>query len=83
MFHCLTPAARWDAMGYDMLNKGFDVNRITFGLNFGLAFIPYDSVLRIDYEQYFLRKDLVFPDFDNRDPYMADNKVTVELVVRF
>ena len=83
MFHCLTPAARWDAMGYDTWNKGLDVNRLTVGINFGLTFIPFDSVLRIDYEQYFLRKGLVFPDFDNRDLHVADNKVTVELVVRF
>ena len=79
IFHCLTPAARWDAMGYN----GFDVKRITVGINFGLTFIPYDTVLRFDYEQYFMRKGLVFPDFDNRDPHVADNKVTMELVVRF
>jgi hypothetical protein len=83
MFHCLTPAARWDAMGYDVPNGGPDVNRLTVGINFGLTFIPYDSVLRIDYEQYFLRNGLLFPDFDNRDPHVADNKVTVELVVKF
>ncbi len=83
IFHCLTPAARWDAMSYDVPNGGFDVNRLTVGINFGLTFIPYDSVLRIDFEQYFLRKDLIFPDFDNRDLHVADNKVTVELVVKF
>ncbi len=83
MFHCLTPAARWDAMSYDILNRGVDVNRITVGLNFGLALIPYDSVIRIDYEQYFVRKGVDFPDFDNRDTHVADNKVTVELVVKF
>ena len=83
MFHCLTPAARWDAMGYDVANNGFDVKRFTIGINLGLTFIPYDSVLRFDYEQYFVRKELIFPDFDNRDPHVADNKITVELVVRF
>jgi hypothetical protein len=83
MFNCLTPALRWDAMGYNALSRGLDVNRLTAGLNFGLTFIPYDSVLRIDYEQYFLRRGLQFPDFDNRDPHVADNKLTVELVIRF
>ena len=83
IFHFLKPAARWDAMGYDVWNSGIDINRITLGLNFGLTFMPYDSVLRIDYEQYFLRKGLAFPDFDNRDLHIADNKITVELVVRF
>jgi len=83
MFHCLMPAARWDAMGYDLSNNGFDVQRITVGINFALTFIPYDSVFRIDYDHYFLRKDIEFPDFRNRDIHVADNKVTVELVVRF
>ncbi|MDR0540793.1 MAG: OprO/OprP family phosphate-selective porin [Dysgonamonadaceae bacterium] len=84
MFHVLTPALRWDAMGYDVLNHGMDVNRLTAGLNFALSFIPYDSVLRFDYEQYFVRNGAKnFPDFDNRDPHVADNKITLELVVRF
>ncbi len=83
IFHCLTPAARWDAMGYDVGSRGFDVNRITVGINLGLTLIPYDSVLRLDFEQYFVRKGLVFPDFDNRDLHVADNKVTLELVVKF
>ena len=83
MFHCLTPAARWDAMGYDVWNSRFDVKRITVGINFGLTFIPYDTVFRIDYEHYFMQKGIDFPDFDNRDLHVADNKVTVELVVKF
>ena len=32
---------------------------------------------------YFVRKGLDFPDFDNRDPHVADNKLTVKLAVRF
>ena len=89
MFHCLTPAARWDTMAYDLKNDGFDVQRLTAGISFGLTFIPFDSLLRIDYEHYFIRNGIAspsspsFPDFQNRDPRMADNKVTVELVVRF
>ena len=81
MFHCLTPVARWDTMGYNVWNSKFDVKRITVGINFRLTFIPYDSILRIDYDQYFATKD--FPDFDNRDLHVADNKVTVELVIKF
>ena len=83
MFHSLTPAARWDAMGYDVWNSNFDVKRITVGINLGLTFIPYDSVFRINYDHYFVQKGINFPDFDNRDLHVADNKVTVELVVRF
>ena len=84
VFHYLTPAARWDAMGYNVWNKGFDVQRITAGIHFGLSFIPYESLIRIDYEHYFLRnKNRTFPDFDNRDAHVADNKITIELLVRF
>lgn len=84
MFHLFTPAIRWDAMGYDMPKHGMDINRLTVGLNFALSFMPYDSVLRFDYEQYFLRNgSRDFPDFDNRDPHVADNKITMELVVKF
>ena len=83
MFHCITPALRWDAMGYDVWNNNFDVKRITAGIQFGLTFIPYDSLIRIDYEQYFKRNGIDFPDFANRDKYVADNKVTLELVVKF
>jgi len=83
MFHSLTPVARWDAMGYDVWNKNFDVNRVTTGIHFGLTSIPFDSLLRIDYEHYFVRKDMIFPDFDNRDAHVSDNKVTVELLIRF
>ena len=82
MFHCLTPAIRWDAMGYDVWNSAFDVYRVTAGINFGLTYI-YDSVLRIDYEHYFMNKNKGFSEFDNRDLHVTDNKVTLELVVKF
>jgi hypothetical protein len=82
MFHSLSPAFRWDAMGYDVMDAGFDVNRLTFGLNFGLDLKPFDSTLRIDCEQYFVRNG-DFAEFDNRDLHVADNKVTLELVLRF
>jgi len=83
MFNLLTPAARWDAMGYDVWNNGFDVNRLTAGVHFGLTFIPFDSLLRIDYEHYLVKKDIHFPDFDRFGPHVSDNKVTVELLIKF
>jgi len=83
MFHYLTPALRWDAMGYEVWKNNFDVKRLTAGLHFGLTLIPFDSLLRIDYEHYFVRKDMIFPDFANRDAHVADNKVTIELLIRF
>ena len=83
MFHSLTPAARWDAMGYDAWKSKFDVKRLTVGINLGLSFL-YDSVIRLDYEHYFVQKGIEFPDFVvDRDLHVTDNKITVELVVRF
>ena len=82
MFNCLTPVLRWDAMGYDFWKSSFDVNRLTAGINFGLTIIPFDSLIRINYEQYFVPDGLVFPDFDNLQ-HVADNKLTVELLIKF
>ncbi len=83
IFHYLTPALRWDAMGYQKGNNVFDVNRLTAGLNFGLSKVPYKSTIRIDYEQYFVRKGTDFIDFEDRDTHVADNKFTIELMLTF
>lgn len=84
-FNCFTPAVRWDAMGYDAFSRGFDVNRLTVGLNFGISKLPYGSVLRLDYEWYFLRDGADAPGtyFVDRDMHAADNKLSLELVLRF
>ncbi len=83
----LRPAARWDAMGYDFTNSGLDVNRATIGLDFGFGNKFFSSLLRFNFEQYFIR-DL------NADVHIADvlpmagihaldNKFTVELLILF
>ena len=82
MFHNMSPTLRWDAMGYNMMDSGLDVNRLTFGINFGLDLKPFDSALRINYEQYFVRNGY-FAEFANGDPHVADNKATIELLIRF
>ena len=82
MFHSMSPTFRWDAMGYNVMDSGLDVNRLTFGINFGLDLKPFDSTLRLNYEQYFVRNGY-FAEFDNRDLHVADNKVTIELLIRF
>jgi hypothetical protein len=82
MIHSIFPSLRWDAMGYGFNKNGPDVNRITAGLNLGLTLKPFESVLRLDYEQYFVRNN-DFPEFDNRDPHVSDNKFTVELLLKF
>ena len=82
MFHNVWPAFRWDAMGYGADKNGLDVNRLTVGLNFGVSLKPFASVLRFDYEQYFVRSSH-FPEFDNRDLHVSDNKFTIELLIKF
>ena len=83
MFHYISPALRWDAMGYDIKDRGVDVNRITLGVDFGLALKPFESVLRLNYEHFFVQKDAFLTYFENRDPYVADNKITLELMIKF
>jgi len=83
MFRHITPALRWDTMGYDVWNLGFDVSRITAGLHFGLSLKPFESVLRLDYEHYFVRQEAHRLFFEGRDLYAADHKVTLELLVKF
>lgn len=82
IFHSICPIFRWDAMGYEILKSGFDVNRLTFGVNFGLNLKPFISTLRIDYEHYFLATD-DFYEFNSFDAHVSDNKITLELVLRF
>jgi len=83
MFHYISPAFRWDGMGYDVWDRGVGVNRITLGLDFGLALKPFESVLRLNYEHFFVQKDAFLTFFENRDPYVADNKITLELLIKF
>lgn len=85
MFNCFTPAVRWDAMGYDALSRGLDVNRLTLGINLGLSKMPFGSVLRVDYEWYFIRKGIDASQryFVNSDLHAADNKLSVELLLKF
>ncbi len=83
IFHSVAPALRWDAMGYPSDGSVFDVNRITAGVDFGLSRKPFGSVLRLDYEHYFLRDGVDPLYFQDRDIHVADNKLTLELVVKF
>lgn len=84
MFNNISPAVRWDAMGYDAFSRGFDINRLTLGLNFGISKMPFGSVMRLDYEWYFKRKGLDADRyFVDRDLHAADDKLSIELVLRF
>lgn len=80
LFKDITPAIRWDAMGHHFESRGFDVNRLTFGLSFGLTKKPFSSLLRLDYEQYFIR-DHIYELAKTAE--MESNKVTLELLLVF
>ncbi len=49
----IEPVLRWDAMGYDITDRGFGVNRITAGANFVLKTGNCTSLFRVNYEHYF------------------------------
>lgn len=80
IFKSFMPAARWDAVGNDVFNNGFDVNRATLGLGFGINNQKFLSLLRFDYEWYFVKNSLSF--FSKNDE-MASDKFTMELVLFF
>lgn len=73
------PALRFDGIDQNG-NSGFDVNRITLGLGFGLSEKYLSSIFRIDYEHYFVNNT---PHFMSTDKTVTSNKVTVELVLVF
>lgn len=80
IFNGIEPALRWDAMGYDFLDNGFGVNRITAGLNFIVNVKKLNALFRVDYEQYFKRDDLA--EFNENDE-MDNNKLTFEFLISF
>lgn len=49
----IEPVLRWDAMGYDITDRGFGVNRVTAGANFVLKTGNCTSLFRVNYEHYF------------------------------
>lgn len=81
LFDHLIPAARWDGMGYDVWNDGFQVNRLTLGIGLGLTKKYFSSILRLDYELYNIpeedRLTAYFPGEDFKD------KLTLEFLLIF
>lgn len=80
LFKHVIPAVRWDAIDKHSDLSGFDVNRLTLGLGFGLTQKRYSSILRFDYEWYFVNNQL---DILSRYPEMDSDKFTVELLLTF
>lgn len=76
----VNPALRWDSMGYDVLNGGFEVNRFTLGIGLALNSKVFDSILRLDYERYFTREESLTSLFVSNT---FSDKVTFELLINF
>lgn len=79
-FKNIVPAVRWDAIDKHMDESGFDVDRLTVGLGFGLTKKYFSSILRFDYEWYFVNQKLdILSLYDEMD----SNKFTIELLLTF
>lgn len=75
------PALRWDAMGYDLLDKGFGVNRLTAGANVVLNTSNLTTVLRLNLEHYFNNSKDMSSLF--KTPYYNEDKLSLELLLVF
>lgn len=79
-FREIIPALRWDVITESPIDQGPDIHRITAGLGFGFTPGPFSSLLRIDYENYFVKKPLSeFLQIEEND----SDKITVELLIIF
>lgn len=87
----IEPNLRGDAMGFDIFDKGFDISRITIGVNFGFVQKVLDAELRLNYEKLFFRGSK--QEIRNMAQYLGyfstntdkrlSDKFTVELLLKF
>ncbi|MCK9305808.1 MAG: hypothetical protein PHP30_01180 [Bacteroidales bacterium] len=80
IFREIIPALRWDTITESPIDQGPDIHRITAGLGFGFTPGPFSSLLRIDYENYFVKNPL--SEFLQTEENDSD-KITVELMIVF
>ena len=79
-FDYFLPAARWDAIDANFDEKGFDTSRLTLGLGLGFDEAKFSSIIRLDYELYFVNNSMsIF----NKNDQMDSDKITVELLLTF
>lgn len=77
----INPCFRWDAMGYDIQDSGFGINRITIGANMVFNTPIGSTVLKLNYEHYFKQTqdlDALFGSERNKE-----SKLSVELLLSF
>ena len=80
VFKNIIPAARWDAIDKNKTIQGFDIDRLTLGLGFGFKQKYFSSLLRLDYEWYFVDNEL---DILSAYEEMDSDKFTIELLLTF
>ncbi len=80
LFKSIMPAARYDLIDQFKNDDQIDVSRFTLGVGFGLGKKAFNSMLRFDYEWYFVNNPL---DFLQKYEEMDKDKFTVELVYVF
>lgn len=76
----IIPAVRYDFLDQNRNIGNFDVQRLSVGLGLGLDVIPFQSILRIDYEWYF--ENNLIPMLNETDEMNSD-KISLELVLMF
>lgn len=75
----IIPALRWDGIGENIRESGFDVNRLTVGISLGLTSKPFTSLIRFDYEWYFVKNPI--QELSLYDE-ICSNKFTMELLIQ-
>jgi len=75
MFEFIRPAVRWDAIDERKDEAGFDVNRLTAGIGFGFNQKQFSSILRFDYEWYFVNHEMQI--FAANEEMDADKSVSL------
>ncbi len=79
LFEYMMPALRWDAINEKQGSDSFVANMLTGGLDFGFDHGRFLSILRINYEWYFVKNSP--PIFKSLE--MESDKVTIELLLTF
>lgn len=75
------PVLRWDAMGYDLLDRGFGANRITAGANVVFNTSNLTTILRMNFEHYFNNSMDMSALF--KTPHHNEDKLSLELLLVF
>lgn len=79
LFKDITPAVRWDGISENLKDNGFDINRLTIGFSFGFTSKPFNSLLRFDYEKYFIKNPIA--EFSSLYDEIDADKFTIELLI--